>query len=162
AQIGADMAQASAMLSEADALARAEGVELPEIEIAWGLGVVRHFTGEHDAAATLLEHAMVLIRRSGDHWAECDCLIRLVMVALERCAEALAAAGAVRRRSLVALAHALTARILSARGRLDEARERLALGCRDATTPLAVSARARAALDEAAQALGTSISTFVP
>lgn len=248
AQIERDMVQANAMLSEAEALARREGLDVSEIE--WGLGVVRHFMGEHDAAVASLEHALVMLRRERDHWAECDCLTRLVVVAVEtgrfevalglcrelaavaakmgegsermaaaalaalarfalgeagarervaaaidalremdakgllayaltfaaeieitqgdataalaHCEEALAAAGAVGRRSLTALAQATMARILFARGERPRALSYLEKGCRDLGTPLALSARAKAALDKAGKLLGVSISTLVP
>lgn len=82
ATIERNMTQAHAMLSEAQALAIAGHLELAEIQ--WGLGMIRHFEGDHESAVVLLEQALSAARAERDHWAECECWTRLVMIALER------------------------------------------------------------------------------
>src|SRR5262249_55992144 len=72
------------------------GVGIGVIDIPWGQGIASAFAGDGDAAARLLGRALEIARAIGDHWAEWDCLARLVMLeleaghaaaALERCAE---------------------------------------------------------------------------
>jgi DNA-binding SARP family transcriptional activator len=82
AQIERDMRQANAMLVEAEAIARDAGLQLREIE--WGLGIVRMFAGEHDAAVASLTRALAAAEQELDHWGTCECLIRLAMIAIER------------------------------------------------------------------------------
>src|SRR5262249_30528561 len=77
-----DMSRAEAMLAEAQALAAKAGVELTDIP--WGLGLVRAFAGEYDQAIPLLEAAVALARREHDHWAECEGLQRIALIALSR------------------------------------------------------------------------------
>jgi DNA-binding SARP family transcriptional activator/tetratricopeptide (TPR) repeat protein len=75
-----DLPKAEAMLREARDRATA-GAAL--LDVHWGLGLVRHFLGDHDAARSELLKALALARREADHWAECDCLARLALIAFE-------------------------------------------------------------------------------
>jgi tetratricopeptide (TPR) repeat protein len=77
------------MLREAQERATGDSALL---DLHWGLGLVRHFLGDHDAARAELERAVALSRSEADHWAECDCLARLALIAFEegRPGEALA------------------------------------------------------------------------
>jgi hypothetical protein len=75
-----DLPRAEAMLCEA----RDRGTAGPALlDVHWGLGLVRHFLGDHAAAKAELAQAVALSRREADHWAECDCLARLALIALE-------------------------------------------------------------------------------
>lgn len=75
-----DLPRAEALLREARDRAT-DGIAL--LDVHWGLGLVRHFLGDRAAAKSELEQAVALSRRQADHWAECDCLARLAMIALE-------------------------------------------------------------------------------
>src|SRR5262249_58313638 len=89
-----EMPRVEALLDEAHAMADRLGIEV--IDIPWGQGIANAFAGDAVGAARLLERALEIARAIGDHWAEWDCLARLVMLeleaghaaaALERCAE---------------------------------------------------------------------------
>src|SRR5262249_27394532 len=54
------------------------------VDIPWGLGLIRAFTGAYDEAVQLLQAALALAEREQDHWAECECLQRLALIELER------------------------------------------------------------------------------
>jgi len=69
-------------LIEAQGLAAEAGTDI--VDIPWGLGLVRAFSGDYDAAVHLLQSAVGLAERAQDHWAECECLQRLAMIELER------------------------------------------------------------------------------
>jgi DNA-binding SARP family transcriptional activator len=75
-----DLPRAEAMLREARDRATAGAVLL---DVHWGFGLVRGFLGDRAAARAELEQAVTLSRREADHWAECDCLARLAIIALE-------------------------------------------------------------------------------
>jgi DNA-binding SARP family transcriptional activator/tetratricopeptide (TPR) repeat protein len=77
-----DMARAKAMLDEAGALASRAGLDIADLEI--GMGLVRHYDGNPDAAMTLLERGLAIARREHDHWRECLVLVKLAQIELER------------------------------------------------------------------------------
>jgi tetratricopeptide (TPR) repeat protein len=77
-----DMARAQALLEEAGALAARTGLDVADLEI--GMGLVRHYDGNHDAAVTLLERGLAISRREHDHWRECLVLMKLAQIELER------------------------------------------------------------------------------
>jgi DNA-binding SARP family transcriptional activator/tetratricopeptide (TPR) repeat protein len=76
-----DMPRAALLLREAESRAREVGLEV--LDVQWGLGLVHHHSGAHEAASVALEQAVGIARREGDHWSECDCLSRLALIALE-------------------------------------------------------------------------------
>jgi DNA-binding SARP family transcriptional activator/tetratricopeptide (TPR) repeat protein len=82
AQIERDIPRAEALLLEAQGLAT--GVGMAVKDIPWGLGLVRSHEGQYEEAAQLLELGLTLARSDHDHWAECECLARLVINDLER------------------------------------------------------------------------------
>jgi DNA-binding SARP family transcriptional activator len=79
--INRDMPRAVAMALEADALARAHHLEIPEVP--WALGMAYHFSGDVDRALATHEQALVLNRRAQDHWGECMCLLDMATIELE-------------------------------------------------------------------------------
>jgi hypothetical protein len=94
AMIGREMPRAVAMAIEADALARAHQLSIPEVP--WALGLVYHFSGEPERALAAHAAALALNTRVEDHWAECMCRLDIAMLELEerryaaaraRCAE---------------------------------------------------------------------------
>jgi DNA-binding SARP family transcriptional activator len=94
AMLEREMARVDALLGEAQVMAEALGIEV--IDIPWGQGIASAFAGDGAGAARLLSRALEGARAIGDHWAEWDCLARLVMLELEaghaaaareRCAE---------------------------------------------------------------------------
>jgi len=94
AMLEREMPRAQALLEEAHALAERLGIEV--VDIPWGQGIASAFAGDGPGAARLLGRGLEIARSIGDHWAEWDCLARLVMLELEaghaaeareRCAE---------------------------------------------------------------------------
>jgi DNA-binding SARP family transcriptional activator len=94
AMLEREMPRAQALLEETRAMAEHLGIEV--IDIPWGQGIASAFAGDDVGAARLLGRALEIARSIGDHWAEWDCLARLVMLELEaghaaaaheRCAE---------------------------------------------------------------------------
>jgi hypothetical protein len=75
-----DMERAIALAHEASQLASQARVEPPEV--AWALGMVRHFSGEFDPACEAHTRALRLYH-GREHWGECMCLIDLATLALE-------------------------------------------------------------------------------
>ena len=82
ALIEREIPRAEALLLEARALAEEPCVTLKDIP--WGLGLVRAFVGDYDAAVRHLESAVALAQTEQDHWAQCECLQRLALIELER------------------------------------------------------------------------------
>jgi hypothetical protein len=82
AELEREVARARALLRESEALAGPAGLELTELR--WGLGLLRRWDGDLDAAADLVERALRLARRAEDRWRESRCLTWLAMIELER------------------------------------------------------------------------------
>ncbi len=77
-----DMAQADAMLMEADALAKRNRVSHPALPA--GLGMLRLHENRLDEAENLLEEARTLYKLAGDRVAEFGAIEHLMMIDLER------------------------------------------------------------------------------
>lgn len=82
ASIEREMARAEALLLEAESLAARVGLEL--IDIPMGLGIIRHFGGEHAESIRFLQRALRMARAERDHFRACECLTSLVMLELDR------------------------------------------------------------------------------
>ncbi len=82
ALIEREIPRAQSMLAEAQA--RAADARIEVIDIYWGLGLVRAFSGDYDEAVRALEAAITLARQQHDHWAECGALQRLALIEFER------------------------------------------------------------------------------
>ena len=77
-----DIAQADAMLMEAEALAKNQRVNHPSLPA--GLGLLRFYENELDEAENLLEEARTLYKLEGDRVAEFGAVEHLMMIDLER------------------------------------------------------------------------------
>lgn len=81
AQLEREPLRAEALLAEAQSISLKLGRTV--IDLPWALGLLRHFTGDHDAAMEHLAQALKIARDEGDHWAECECLARMTMIDIE-------------------------------------------------------------------------------
>lgn len=79
--IGREMEKAEALLLEAQSLADRVGLDL--FDIPCGLGCVRRYRGDYDAARPLLIRARQIAEDLQDHWRQFLCLSYLVMLELE-------------------------------------------------------------------------------
>jgi predicted ATPase/DNA-binding SARP family transcriptional activator len=88
ASIERDLPRAQQLLAEARQRCAERGLEL--VDLAWGAGILAHYTGDLSTASAELQHALDLARREDAHWPACDCLVRLARLELERGAPAMA------------------------------------------------------------------------
>ncbi len=82
AELESEVARARGLIREAESIVEPMGLEIAELH--WGLGLLRRWDGELDAAAGLLERALGLARRAEDRWREYKCLTWLAIIELER------------------------------------------------------------------------------
>lgn len=82
ASIERELPRAQQLLAEARARTGDDGPEL--VDLAWGTGILAHFSGDLDTAAAEFARAVELARREDEHWPACDCLVRLACLELER------------------------------------------------------------------------------
>jgi len=82
AHLGREFDRAEAMLHEAEGIAAQAGVALGEIP--FGLGLIRHHDGDLAEASALLERALEMMQRAGEHWKACECMSHLVRIEMER------------------------------------------------------------------------------
>ncbi|HET6146205.1 MAG TPA: AAA family ATPase [Polyangia bacterium] len=76
-----DVDRAETMIAEAQGLAGAHGQEIQSLLAASGM--MRHFLGESGPALDRWRLALALARRREDRWEECECLMRISLIALE-------------------------------------------------------------------------------
>jgi DNA-binding SARP family transcriptional activator/DNA polymerase III delta prime subunit len=79
-----DMERAKILAQEAQTLANDMDLTEELYEISMAMGLVQHYNGELNEALEEFEQALRIAQRDGDHWWECYCLMRLIMIELER------------------------------------------------------------------------------
>lgn len=60
------------------------GERSEQLDVIWSQGLLARVRGDLDAAAELLGRALLLARRQQSHWEECECLVELAWVELDR------------------------------------------------------------------------------
>lgn len=81
-ELGRDIPKAIHLCRDAELLAEQEGVT--DSEIYWSQGLLAHWMGDLDSAASRMEKALDLAQKGEDRWRQCKCLIWAAMIALER------------------------------------------------------------------------------
>ena len=81
AEIELEMPRAEAVLLEAQSLADRMGLELAHIN--FGLGCVYRYKAAYETARQLLQKALNSYQQEQNHWNECLCLTRMIMLELE-------------------------------------------------------------------------------
>jgi tetratricopeptide (TPR) repeat protein len=77
-----EVGRARRLMAEAEALARAQGIEL--CELYWGRGLLERWDGALDSAVPPIERALALARARQDRWREYQCLTWLAITLLEQ------------------------------------------------------------------------------
>jgi len=68
-------------------LLRAEallGEQSEELDLAWAQGLFAHIRGDLERAADCMDRALLLARRQQERWEECECLLLLAWLDLDR------------------------------------------------------------------------------
>ncbi len=73
--------EARALIGEARQLV--EDLDIVEVELEWGRGLLARWDGDPATAAALLERSAALAARAGDAWSEAQLLTSLAVVSLE-------------------------------------------------------------------------------
>jgi DNA-binding SARP family transcriptional activator len=76
-----DLDRAEALIEEASA---AFGPDAEVVDIFWTRGLLRQFGGQTEEAVADLTRAATLAARAELNWEQCDCLMRLAFIELER------------------------------------------------------------------------------
>lgn len=76
-----DVARAESMINEGEALAGARRDEIEPLLAASAM--LRQYRGETEPARELWRRALAVARSHDDRWEECDCLMRISLIALE-------------------------------------------------------------------------------
>lgn len=76
-----DVARAESMIIEGEVLAGARRDEIEPLVAA--AAMLRQYRGETEPARELWQRALAVARSRDDRWEECDCLMRLSLIALE-------------------------------------------------------------------------------
>lgn len=80
-EIGREIPKARILVTDAAQLA--EGALLSDVEVIWSRALMAHWDGDLEAAATLIENAIRMVRVDMDRWRESKCLTWAAMIALE-------------------------------------------------------------------------------
>jgi hypothetical protein len=76
-----DMPRAEALIEEASAVF---GRDAQVLDVFWTRGLLRQFNGETEGAVADLTTAATLAARAELNWEQCDCLVRLALLEIER------------------------------------------------------------------------------